>query len=96
MQAPAYCQEIVKLTNLVNVYSTESRDIVLNDKGYTREIVTTVQHFEYLTDKGTRVELPYRVKGVPDVRSWKSRHPVLWALGPLLPGIVWNLIQLRT
>lgn len=86
--APVYCQEVI--TGLVNSYTEEKVTVIMNPRGYTQEVKNTVTVYEYLTKDGSRVELPYKVKGLRDSRRWRVRHPFLYMLAPLLPTLLWE------
>lgn len=86
--APAYCQEV--LTGLVDSKEVENVSIVMNDKGFTKEVRTKTTEFEYLTKEGAHVFLPYKVKGLTDQRRFRVKHPFLYLLAPLLPTLLWE------
>lgn len=88
--APAYCQEV--LTGLVNSHVDEVPVIIMNKNGVTQEKIVKVTTYEYLNKEGARVELPYKVPGLPDTRRFRVKHKYLYTFGPLVPGLVWNIV----
>lgn len=89
--APAsYCQEV--LTGLVDSKEIEQVNIVMNSKGFTKEIRTKTVQYEYLLKDGRHVFLDYKVKGLQDSRRFRVKHKFLYTFGPLVPGLVWNIV----
>lgn len=88
--APAFCQEV--LTGLVNSHVDEVPVIIMNKNGVTQEKIVKVTTYEYLNKEGARIELPYKVPGLPDTRRFRVKHKYLYTFGPLVPGLVWNIV----
>ena len=94
MQAPAQAETII--TGLVNSYEQEHTTFIMNEKGFTQETHNKTTVYEYITKEGTRVELPYKVKGLKDSRRFRVRHPILYMLAPLLPTLLWESARALT
>lgn len=92
--APAFCQEV--LTGLVNSHVDEVPVIIMNKNGVTQEKTIKVTTYEYLNKEGARVELPYKVPGLPDTRRFRVRHPFLYLLAPLVPTLIWEGLRATT
>ena len=92
--APAYSQEI--LTGIVDSKQIENVSVIMNDKGFTREIRTKTTEFEYLTKDGAHVFLPYKVKGLKDSRRFRVKHPFLYMFMPLVPTLIWEGLRATT
>lgn len=92
--APAFCQEV--LTGLVNSHVDEVPVIIMNKNGVTQEKIVKVTTYEYLNKEGARVELPYKVPGLPDTRRFRVRHPLLYMLAPLIPTLIWEGLRATT
>ncbi len=93
--APAsMAQEVI--TGLVNSFQEEKVTVIMNDKGFTQEMTNTVTYYEYLTKSGSRVTLPYKVKGLKDSRRFRVKHPFLYMLAPLIPTLIWEGLRATT
>ncbi len=93
--APAsYCQEV--LTGLVDSKEIEQVNVIMNSKGFTKEIRTKTVQYEYLTKTGEHVYRDYKVKGLVDQRRWRVKHPFLYMLAPLLPTLLWESARALT
>ena len=89
--APAFSQEVI--TGLVNSYEEEKTTVIMNEKGFTQEVVNKVTTYEYMTKDGVRVSKPYKVKGLKDTRRFRVKHPFLYMALPLLPSLLYDGVK---
>jgi hypothetical protein len=87
-------QEVI--TGLVNSFQEEKTTVIMNERGFTQEQKNTVTYYEYLTKSGSRVTLPYKVKGLKDSRRFRVKHPILYLAMPLIPTLIWEGLRAVT